>query len=714
MSKASDVAKYSPPRRRPVPKSPSRPGRERSRHPTLPRPTPMSASGLPPKPIVLLPVRARQAADDDHSTRRIPNPAPLGLYEGVHCAGASVRKESIPPLAYFCIRSLAHYADQVSSLGSHRIRCQPEVLRALSPSTFCDRVNAATRCLCKLDPRIWSIIAQIYSDLPEGLRNYYIPLGDRHLPLLQAIPPTSSFALITVLDLTNRISDETSHALKSLHRLCALDISDSSISHLGIRHFAPTATTKLPDPRCGTWGLRILRLCNCPKITDQVVDAVSNFPLLALLGSYHSWSRHQITDAGVDLRRTSCTPDLDSGAFQRSKKSQHNLFQCSLQDAIRQLRDLDSCNTLFSHPVPFVLHINTEFHPSWPQPPGRTGPAPVLPAYTSIQQRFHLSQDSLVVKAERELREWTCSMLGDAANETRISAIADFVMKRWEYDPEWLESDERCDSNTGCPSGDDDSINSRDEGNSTELRVCFSGYGVNEDLVERVWELVDEVREEHESATRFYGSSSRGPKTVVCHCRELRGAATSPAKTIPIDLHLMLLRDPPPWDSIYGSNALPPPRVRFTPRPSLSDSFNHNPDRSSIRAKKFTQDVLDMISHRKSLPITTTSPSLDPTPSAGSNPFRKGSSGGLPRGKLKGLRPEREDSERDGDSDLTPAGPTSKRLKSISQIPIPPWPIPPVASQLEKAKNGGPSRTSSKKHGKLKQTTLLEVFGKRS
>jgi hypothetical protein len=246
----------------------------------------MSASGLRSKPIVLLPVRARQAADD-HPTRRIPNPAPLGLYESVHGAGASVREESIPPLAYFCIRSLAHYADQVSSLGSLRIRCQPEVLGALSPSTF-RGINAVTRCLCKLDPRIWSIIAQVYSDLPEGLRNYYIPLGDRHLPLLQAIPPTSSFALITVLDLTNCISDETSHALKSLHRLCALDISNSSISHLGIRHFAPTATNNPTDPRCGTWGLRILRLCNCPEITDQVMDAISNLPLLTLLGPYHS------------------------------------------------------------------------------------------------------------------------------------------------------------------------------------------------------------------------------------------------------------------------------------------------------------------------------------------------------------------------------------------------------------------------------------------
>lgn len=216
----------------------------------------------------------------------MPNSIPPGLYESSHGAGAPTHMGPVPPLAYFCIRTLLNYADQVHGFGSHRIRCQPDVLRALSPPTF-RNLGAPIRCLCKLDPRLWSILVQVYSGLPRGLQNYYIPLGDRHLPLLQAIPSTPSFALITVLNLAQCVSDETSHALKSLHGLCALDISQTSISHLGIRHFAPTITSKPSDPRFGTQGLRILRLCNCPKITDKVIDAVSNFPLLAILGSYH-------------------------------------------------------------------------------------------------------------------------------------------------------------------------------------------------------------------------------------------------------------------------------------------------------------------------------------------------------------------------------------------------------------------------------------------
>jgi hypothetical protein len=245
----------------------------------------MSAGASHPKPIVLRPVRARQAADGN-SRSGIPNSIPLGLYESIHGAGAPTRTGPIPPLAYFCLRTLLDYADQVHCFGSRRIRFQPEVLRALSPPTFGD-LSTGMRCLCKLDPRLWSIIAQVYSDLPTGLQNYFIPLGDRYLPLLQAIPSTSSFALITVLNLAQCVSDETSHALKSLHGLCALDISQTSVSHLGIRHFAPAITSKPSDPHCGTRGLRILRLCNCPKITDQIIAAVSNFPLLAILGSHH-------------------------------------------------------------------------------------------------------------------------------------------------------------------------------------------------------------------------------------------------------------------------------------------------------------------------------------------------------------------------------------------------------------------------------------------
>ena len=673
----------------------------------------MSAGAPYLKPIVLVPVCPRLGTDGDTGST-VPNPIPRGLYEASHGTDASTRKvAAVPPLAYFCIRILIDYPDQVHSLGSHRIRCQPQVLNALSPPTFSD-INTPARCLCKLDPRLWSVIAQVYSDLPKGLRNYNIPLGDRHLPLLQTIPSTPSFSIITVLNLARYVSDETSHALKSLHGLCALDISQTSISHLGIRHFAPTITSDPSDIRYGTRGLRILRLSNCPKITNKVISAVSNFQLLAVLGPYRLQPCCQTTHAEADLRGTNCDHDLNLGVFQRGTKSQRSLFQCSLQDTLRQLRDSDSSNTLFSHPDPFMIHINTEFHPRWPERPDKQ-PVPA----TLARERFCLRDNPKYTQysapgipdPERELREWIRSRLGDAGNEARISEIADFVAGRWEYDPEEPEYD----SYPGFPDEGDDSIDSwGEEDNSTESGVRFCGYRVGEDLVETVSEMVEEKQEEHEAALRFYGQDPKTPKAVICHCEELRSANTSPAETMPANRYLMLVRSPPPWDSVYGPDATPPQKIRLVTKPSLSNSPNLNLDRSSLRARKSTQEMFGMIARRRGLPIPTTPSSPASAPPISTNPFRKVSRDGSARGGLKGLHHRRGDPAQGGNSDCVSDSRTPKRTRPISEFPVPPRPTPAAKSQSQRAKSSGGSGMIPKKSGKLKQSTLLGAFGKRT
>jgi len=305
-------------------------------------------------------------------------------------------------------------------------------------------------------------------------------------------------------------------------------------------------------------------------------------------------------------------------------------------------------------------------------------------------------------------------MLGNASNETRISEITNFVMRRWEYNPESLESDGRYDSDSGLPLEEEDSIDSWDGDSST---VCphFCGYEVDEGLTEEVWEMVEDARDEHESAIRFYGLDSRASETVICHCKTLRGTTISPAETIPTDRHLMLVRDPPRWDSVYGPNAPPHRRVRLATKPSLSDSSNLNPNRSSVRAKQSTQELLGMITQRKSLPTTAISPSLVSTPTVNRNPFRKDSNIDSTRGGLKNPHRGPGDSAQDGSSDSVPDGPTPKRMKSISQLPVPPRPTPPGANlQPQSTKSGGGPGIVPKKPGKLKQTTLSGVFGKRT
>jgi len=316
--------------------------------------------------------------------------------------------------------------------------------------------------------------------------------------------------------------------------------------------------------------------------------------------------------------------------------------------------------------------------------------------------------------AEQELRKWISSILGSASNETRISEITDFVMQRWEYGPERLESDGGYVSDSGLPLEEDDSIDSWDEDSSTVSCPQFCGYEVDEGLTKEVWEMVEDAWDEHESAMRFYGLDSRASKTVICHCKTLQGTTTSPAETMRMDRYLMLVRDPPRWDSVYGPDAPPPRRVRLATAPSLSDSSNLNPNRSSVRAKQSTQELLGMINRRKSLPITATSPSLVSTPTISRNPFRKDFTIGSARGGFKSLHRGPGDSTQGGNSDSVPDGPTPKRMKTISQLPIPSRPTPPGATlQSQKAKSSGGPEIVSKKPGKLKQTTLSGAFGKR-
>jgi hypothetical protein len=313
--------------------------------------------------------------------------------------------------------------------------------------------------------------------------------------------------------------------------------------------------------------------------------------------------------------------------------------------------------------------------------------------------------------AEKGLRRWISSILGDASNEVRISEITDFVMQRWEYNS---EPDCGYDSDWGLHLEEDDSIDSWDGDSSTVSCPRFCGYEVNEGLAEVVWKMAEDAQDEHESAIRFYGLDSRASKPVICHCKTLRGTAKSPAETAPTDRYLMLVRDPPRWDSVYGPDASPPRRVRPATKPSLSDSSSLNPNHSSMQAKQSTRELLSMVTQRKGLLTTATSPSIVSTPIVSRNPFRKDFSNGPARG---GLSPHRRpgDSAQDGSSDSVPDGPTPKRMKSISQLPIPPKPTPPGATlQSQRAKSSVGPGIVLKKIGKLKQTTLSGVFGKRT
>lgn len=296
-------------------------------------------------------------------------------------------------------------------------------------------------------------------------------------------------------------------------------------------------------------------------------------------------------------------------------------------------------------------------------------------------------------------------MLADACTETRVSEIADFVMQRWEYNSDQYHPDP-------CHHWEEyDSIDSWDEDSSTEP-IRFCGYDVDEGLVERVYDMVEEALEEHKEAMRFYGVDPQARKVEFCHCGGLRRIATSPAETKLADRYLMLVRDPPPWRSVYGPNAPPPRRARLAAKPSLSNSSNLSLDRSSTRARKSTQEMLGMIAQRRSLPAAATPSSPALTLTVSKNPFRKDPNTALARGRLGDRHRAHGNSARDEYPDPAPDNRTPKRMKSIFQIPVPPRPTPPTKSQSQRVIVG--SGIAPKKPGKLKQTTLSETFGKRT
>jgi hypothetical protein len=174
------------------------------------------------RPIILCPRKQTESYDEAGVTvvkSVLPDTTPVpGAYESI-----STRSNTsyVPSLATFCIRKLVEYPDAASGLGGPQIRYQPplsrqefDIIRALVPSAFHPQEEAELLCLCTVDPRLWALLIQVFTNLPETFRRFLLPLGDKHMPLLQSIPSNSNFALITVLELMkcNSLTDDVSSA----------------------------------------------------------------------------------------------------------------------------------------------------------------------------------------------------------------------------------------------------------------------------------------------------------------------------------------------------------------------------------------------------------------------------------------------------------------------------------------------------------------------
>ncbi|PIL23964.1 hypothetical protein GSI_13715 [Ganoderma sinense ZZ0214-1] len=316
------------------------------------------------KPIVLWTPTTTLTSDDACTSiyRYQLAPPPSSIRPPYHIDHTASKPLSyLPPLKYFCIKALVEWPDQVHVLGPAQLRYQApslhnhfDILQALIPAYRPFSPHHDDLDMRLVDPRLWAVLTQIYHQLPPPFRTYTLPLSDIHLPLLQRIPSTSHFSLITILSLSRcrMLTDDTVVELRQLHTLAALDASVTALGSWGVYRLARTLSwsdeedDEAPQRR-GPYGLRVLYLNNCLNIDNKVLSYLSRFPLLSV----------------VDLRGTTCKPWLEPN-FPFNASSDTCLYEpTNLAGVLAHLSSLtEKPSTLFSTRTPYILRVNSLYH----------------------------------------------------------------------------------------------------------------------------------------------------------------------------------------------------------------------------------------------------------------------------------------------------------------------------------------------------------------
>ncbi|KIP09149.1 hypothetical protein PHLGIDRAFT_348358 [Phlebiopsis gigantea 11061_1 CR5-6] len=324
------------------------------------------------KPITLFRPRRLVTSDDGGTTivkYSLPQPVPAP-YDASQLDGTQrTFLVYIPSLQSICLKKLSEYPNQLHVLEATRIQYKPpeddrdhDLLREVIP-TYCheNAEQLSEEFLKTVDPRLWATLIQIYTDLPDSLRTYQLPLSDAHMPVLQDIPSTRHFSLITILELRScpELNDSTVVELGQLHGLTALDLGATALTSHGLKALAKTLVKNSAHSRVlsGPWGLRMLSLRNCMKISDDALENLARFPLLS----------------AVDLRGTCCTPTAYRKTLFSPSADETLYHPTPLRDALSALAHKSS--TIYSHPEPFFIHIDKLAHqPTMPPPIRRPGP----------------------------------------------------------------------------------------------------------------------------------------------------------------------------------------------------------------------------------------------------------------------------------------------------------------------------------------------------
>jgi len=448
----------------------------------------------------------------------------------------------IPPLSYFCVKSLVKTPELVYQYGFPRpyrppiSPSDPDILQALIPSGRPGHFNLTT-----VDPRLWAIILQIYSDLPHGLRTYRMALSDKYIPLLQRVPATEHFSLLTVLELPrcSHLNDDTIVHLKILHTLCVLDVSRTTLSAQGIRRLSGTLIIvedgiDCTNPRRGPWQLRILSLYNCRRVTDATYQYLESFTLLTAVGK--RYTNRELLDLilFLDLRGTSCTWHREKipSSFFPAPAVEKRLYHPT--SPLKALSLLLNSEGLFPSSNTGVLHIDHLTHASREHNRG-LGRSPDI-------ESFLLAEDSnTVLPASHKVDSSPCP-------------------------PDWASSFQEPPNQHPENEPPQGPSMDKSEPTTTTLRTMHTVVG----------EYAAQYKTDMYHSVHIGSSMAHSPGHLPQWGQEL----------------LMLYREPPPW-----AQAQLPPVVKAASRPQKLNELI-SVDRTNERATKGVQEMRDMLSNR--------------------------------------------------------------------------------------------------------------------
>ncbi|CAL1704766.1 unnamed protein product [Somion occarium] len=442
-----------------------------------------------------------------------------------------------------------HNHSELDSIGPARIHYEPpaspsdyDLVRSLVPA-FSHEDPKSTNFLANVDPRLWAVIIQTVSPLPEAFRTYTLPLSDIHAPLLQQIPSTPDFALLTVLELRGReeVDDQTVVQLGDLHNLAAVDLSLTVLTSWGIKTLSKTLlTSEDTGKRRGPWGLRIIHLRDCMKIDDSIFDCLPKFPLLSV----------------ADLRGTRCRPSTVSSSPFRPSGGQDLFHPTPLTDSLIALTSHSSqrapglSSSLFSHPDPYFLRLSTLHH----RPPARSTP------YRGLR----MSLGSLSTFSPLPL--------------SGIDTISDIDDDEYHYDPAGVVGDRH--SLTEDSKMQD--VVAAEESRGHNARRALAAFYAPLPPTSKACLITYNSKSAHAAASSSEASRSR----------------------IAPPHPLMLFRSPPPYSLIQNSSSEDPGTIavsRSMKRPRTEDALHvlhGDKARQSNKAKEGIQAVWDLVNKK--------------------------------------------------------------------------------------------------------------------